>query len=214
MYATALKSKAFFCWCAKFAVIGCIFVVLPSIPFFRNIFATPLVLHEPQARGKICYVLDGGGAIWERLDAASDLLKTGRVSKILLQRDDTRGRYCFKAQRALTGSEWRIKYLLWRGVEVESIGWISREPGLLGTWTEARTLGKNLAGQIDTVVIVSSAPHMRRAVLAFRTLLPTHVKVVPYAASTLSDSYEFFHPIWLEYLKLSLYQFLALLSHI
>lgn len=68
-----------------------VFVMLPSFPKVRNILAVPLVVHEQSAHGDACYVLAGGEALWERLDAVADLVQMGRVTSILLMRDDMRG---------------------------------------------------------------------------------------------------------------------------
>ena len=45
--------------------------------------------------------------------------------------------------------------------------------------------------------------------LAFRRSLPANVKVIPYAATTFENSYEIYHPIWIEYLKLLVYYVIA-----
>jgi hypothetical protein len=50
---------------------------------------------------------------------------------------------------------------------------------------------------------------MRRSVLAFERSLPQGVPVQPYAATTMINSYELHHPIWLEYLKLMVYYVIA-----
>ena len=50
---------------------------------------------------------------------------------------------------------------------------------------------------------------MRRSVLAFRRSLPADVRIVPYAATTFENSYEMYHPIWVEYFKLLVYYAIA-----
>ena len=180
-------------------------IVLPSFPRVRMILASPLVVHDPNACGNACYVLAGGGSIWERLDAAADLVQMGRVSRIFLMQDNTRGPYSFKANSSWTRTKWSADYLAWRGVPAEKVRWISQAEGMFGTLTEARTVAKNLPQDVKALVVVSSAPHMRRSVLAFRRSLPTDVQVVPYAATEFATSYEMHHPIWIEYLKLLVY---------
>ena len=44
-----------------------------------------------------------------------------------------------------------------------------------------------------------------QSVLAFRRSLPAGVRVVPFAATEFVNSYEMYHPIWIEYLKLLVY---------
>lgn len=185
------------------------FVILSSIPKVRMIMSAPLVTHSDDARGDICYVLAGGGAIWERLDAAADLVQMGRVPQITLMEDNTRGQYCFKANTIWTKKQWMTDYLARRGISPEKISWIPQTVGTFGTLNEAKTVAKNLQKNVKALVVVSSAPHMRRSVLAFRSTLPSNVSVVPYAATLYENSYEMHHPIWIEYLKLLVYFVIA-----
>ena len=186
-----------------------IFVILPSFPKTRKILSAPLVLNNVDARGDACYVLASGGALWERLDAAADLVQMGRVSRIYLMQDNKRGQYSFKAKSSWTSTEWASDYLAWRGIPADRISWIAQAEGLFGTLTEARTVAGNLPNDIKTLVVVSSAPHMRRSVLAFRRSLRADMTVVPYAATEFVNSYEMHHPIWIEYLKLLVYFVIA-----
>jgi len=188
------------------AVLFCfVLVVLPSFPKVRVLLSAPLVVHDPEARGDACYVLSGGGSLRERLDAAADLVQMGRVSKILLTQDARRSQYSFKDRRSWTRGEWSADYLVWRGIAAERIVWLPPAAGFFGTLSEARTVAGNLPKELNTLVLVSSAPHMRRTVLAFRRSLPAMVRVVPYAATGFETSYEMYHPLWIEYLKLLVY---------
>lgn len=198
--------------CKWIAIVACLwisFVVIPSFPILRNILATPLVVHEKDAHGKACYVLAGGGALWERLDAAADLVQMGRVGKILLMRDDNRGQFSFKSNRSWTRTEWAVDYLAWRGIPGDRVALIPKADDLFGTLKESRAVAKNLPNDVKTLVVVSSAPHMRRTMLAFRRSLPEGVQVVPFAATEFMNSYEMHHPIWIEYLKLLVYYVIA-----
>lgn len=186
-----------------------VIIMLTTSVTLRSWLAAPLVVHQEDAQGDACYVLAGGGALWERLDAAAELVQMGRVKTILLMRDEHIGQFSFKANKTWTRTQWANDYLAWRGISPDRICWIPQADGLFGTLTEARTVAKNLPPNIKTVVIVSSAPHMRRAVLAFRRVLPEGSKLVPYAATTFESSYEIYHPIWLEYLKLFFYFVIA-----
>lgn len=185
------------------------FVVIPSFPKVRTILSAPLVVHDQNARGDVCYVLAGGGALWERLDAAADLVQMGRVSRILIMRDDMCSQYSFKNKTSWTRTRWAMDYLAWRGISKDIIGLLPQTGGSFGTLTEARAVAKNLPKNVKTLVVVSSAPHMRRCVLAFKRSLPVDVKVVPYAATSFETSYEMHHPIWIEYLKLLVYYLVA-----
>ena len=179
--------------------------VLTSFPIVRNLLTIPLVVQKQQASGEACYVLAGGGALQERLDAAADLIQMGRVSRILLMQDNVRGQYSFKANSSWTCSQWAADYLAWRGITADRIIWIPQTDGLFGTLTEAKTVAKNLPKEVKSLVVVSSAPHMRRTVLAFKRSLPVDVRIIPYAATTFENSYEMYHPIWIEYMKLLVY---------
>lgn len=185
------------------------FVVIPSFPSVRNILSAPLVAHDVNARGNTCYVMASGGAIWERLGAAADLLQMGRVDSIVLMKEDTFGQFSFKANASWNRTQWMTDYLAWRGISLHRIIWISQIDELFGTLKEARAVAKKIPKEVKTLVVVSSAPHMRRSVLAFRRSLPSGVTVVPYAATEFENSYERHHPIWLEYFKLLIYYVIA-----
>jgi uncharacterized SAM-binding protein YcdF (DUF218 family) len=193
-----------------FTVLLCLtLVILPSFPVVRNLLSASLVVHDQNARGDACYVLAGGGALRERLDAAADLVQMGRVSRIYLMHDTKRGQYSFKTNSSWTRTEWATDYLAWRGISADTVSWIPQADNLFGTLKEARAVAKNLPKDVKTLVIVSSTPHMRRSVLAFKRSLPADVTVIPYAATEYVDSFEMHHPIWIEYLKLLVYFVIA-----
>lgn len=196
-------------WVAIAVALWLLLVAFPSVPSVRAWLAAPLVVQNTHARGDACYVLAGGGSLRERLDAAADLVQMGRVPLILLMRDDRRGQYSFKAKTSWTGSQWATDYLAWRGVPKEWIVLLPQVDGLFGTLVEARAVAKPLPKNVKSLVVVSSAPHMRRVVLAFKRSLPADVSVVPYAATSMENSFELHHPIWLEYLKLLVYYLVA-----
>lgn len=180
-------------------------VVLPSFPKVRAILAAPLTVTDSEAQGDACYVLAGGETVWERLNAAADLIHLGRVPRIYLMNDTSRDQYSVRAGQSRTRIQWYVDYLVWRGVPADRIGFIPMAQGLLGTRSEARAFAAHLPKGARQVVIVSSAPHMRRALLAFRRSLHAQVRVVPYAATDLAGSQELYHPFWVEYLKLLVY---------
>lgn len=192
-------------WLTIAATLWLLLVALPSVPLVRAWLAAPLAVHNEQARADACYVLAGGASLWERLDAAADLVQMGRVPLILLMRDDSRGQYRFTARASWSRTQWAVDYLAWRGVPKERIVLLAPVEGVLGTLAEARAVARHLPGQAKRLVLVSSAPHMRRTVLAFRRSLPSAVGVIPYAATSLENSFELYHPLWLEYLKLLVY---------
>lgn len=186
-----------------------VIVLLSSSITVRSFLAAPLRVHEEKAYGDACYVLAGGGSIWERLDAAADLYHLDRVSRILLMRDDLQSQYSFKSKTSLTRTQWMLDYLNWRGVPAVKASFIGQSDGVWGTLNEARAVARMLPREIKTLVVVSSAPHMRRTVLAFRRSLPADVKVIPFAATSFETSYEMTFPIWVEYMKLMAYYVIA-----
>ena len=191
------------------AVVVVVFVLLSSLPTVRGWLAAPLVENDGNARGDACYVFAAGGALWERLAAAADLVQMGRVPRIILMRDDAMGPYSFKDRRNLSRTGWAMDYLAWRGVPPGRIVLMPQAAGLFGTLTEAGALARVLPAKVKRLVVVSSAPHMRRAMLAVSRSLPGDVQVIPYAATSFKQSYEMFAPIWLEYLKLAVYAVVA-----
>lgn len=190
---------------------SCLFflIALASSITVRSWLVAPLVVHEPDAHGEACYILAGGGAIWERLDAGADLVQMGRVEALIIMADDSVGPYSFKDHASWPRIKWLLDYLAWRGVPRSKVIVLDQADGMLGTLSEARNVAKNLPSKVKTLVVVSSTPHMRRSIMAFERSLHPEVKIVPYAATTFENSYERYHPIWVEYLKLLVYFVIA-----
>jgi hypothetical protein len=182
------------------------FVVVPSIAKVRAILAAPLVISDESARGDACYVMAAGNAMTERLAAASDLYHMNRVPLIILMDSSERGPYSFPAQASWSPAQWSVEYLAWRGIPKEKIQIVAEVKGPLGTLSEAKNIAKTLPSNIKRLVLVTSAPHTRRSLLAFKKSLPSSVTITPFAASGFETSAECFHPIWLEYCKLLVYK--------
>jgi len=196
-------------WLGLAAAAWVICVGLPSIPAVRIALSEPLVVSDSEARGDACYVLASGDAFTERLAAASDLYQMHRIGRIMLQRDDEASAYNFVAKASWTSNEWSLDFLTHRGVPLDKVLVIPAARGMLGTLAEARHVRDTLPADVHRLVLVSSAPHMRRSMLAFRRLLPPDIALVPYAASDMASSAELYRPIWLEYLKLGGYAVVA-----
>ena len=196
-------------WLPIVVLAWVVFVGLPSIPAVRGVLASPLVVTDPDARGDACYVLAGGHAFTERLAAASDLYNMHRVPRIIIQRADELGPYNFVAKASWTATEWALDFLTHSGVPRDKILVIAEARGMFGTLAEARNVKASLPADVRTLVIVSSAPHMRRSMLAFSRVHPAGVTLHPYAATDFSSGDEYFRPIWLEYLKLAVYELVA-----
>jgi len=190
-------------WCA------CTF--LTSIPQFRATLAAPLVVTDTEATGEVAYVMAGGSSAYkEQLSAGADLWHMGRVQKVILTENDQPGSYNFMYHRNWTVTEWGIDLLQWLGVPARNIEIIKLDDeGKFGSLREARNVAKHIAGRVHGLVVVTSAAHTRRSLLAFKRTLPNTISVVSYAASSFADSAERYRPLWLEYLKLGVYELFA-----
>ena len=58
-------------------------------------------------------------------------------------------------------------------------------------------------------MLVTSPAHTRRSVLAFTRSFRGRIAIVPYAATAIDQSTEYYSPLWLEYLKLLAYVIVA-----
>jgi len=181
-------------------------VFFPSVPKIRVFLAKPLIVSNENANGDAAYVLAGGNAFGERLSAAADLYHMGRISQIIINDDSTVSAYNFQTKSNWTISQWAIDFLRWLDVPRENIKILPRQDqGWLGTLSEAEHISRELPGEVKQLVIVTSAAHTRRAMLAFRRTLPPQIKLVPYAATSFLTSAEMWRPLWIEYSKIVIY---------
>jgi len=186
-----------------------VFVAVPTMPAVRIFLASPLVVEDPDVHGDACYILAGNNSFRERLGAAAYLYNSGCISRIIFMRDDAPSTYNFVAKAQWTRTQWALDFLTYRGIQRDRIQVIDHVSGVLGTLQEARNLRKSLPPDMKTLVLVSSAPHMRRSVLAFRRALPPGMAIFSYPASSYESSYEYYYPLWIEYLKLAVYAVVA-----
>ena len=181
-----------------------------SVRPVRTLLTAPLVVSNGSASGDAAYVLAGGSPLRERLDAAADLYLMKRVPMIILMRDDQQSSFSFKAEMNWTATQWSLDFLEWRGVPRDKVLLFdSRATTHLGTLNEARSLAPALPDKVTRLVLVTSPAHTRRSLLAFRRSLPARVALASYAAVDIDHSVEFYNPLWLEYLKLLIYTFVA-----
>ena len=199
-------SNKFFNCFALIILLWIILILLPSFPSVRNFLAAPLIVTDENAHGDAAYILAGGNAFKERLSAGADLYHMKRVSQIIISRDTSKSSFNFREKRNWTPTEWAIDYLQWQGVPFEKITILNiQENGFFGTLNEAKGLAKMLSADIIQLVIVTSAPHTRRAYLTFCRSLSPQIKIAPYAASSFKTCTEMWEPLWIEYLKLLFY---------
>lgn len=197
-------------WVACAFVVWALLVALPSIPTVRALATVPLFVHDPDARGDAAYVMNGGYSLPERLLAASDLYHLGRVEAVYILDDRASSSFSFVERRNLARSEWAASYLAWLGVPDLAIRRVSGDvDAALGSLNEARLVAAQLPEEIDTLVIVTSAAHTRRSLLAFERALRGSVAVTCYAATGPRQSAQLREPLWVEYAKLVVYWALA-----
>jgi uncharacterized SAM-binding protein YcdF (DUF218 family) len=209
-YQMLIFKRAHVRWLILTVIFWFFLVFLPSVPAFRTILAIPLFVNDDSSQGDAAYVLSAGYAFNERLSAAVDLYKMGRVPKIIFSQDDSRGPYNFSTRSNWTPTEWALDFLKWHGIPKDDILIIPGDNhASFGTLNEARTVAKVLPGDVKRLVIITSAPHTRRSILAFKRSLSNRVIISSYAATLLRDSAELYCPIWLEYAKLIVYWLIA-----
>lgn len=183
--------------------------ILLSFSNIRGALAYPLFVHEADASGDAAYVMADGYASWERLRAASDLYHLKRVPRIIVLDQRESAGYNFIHRRSETHVDRVIDYLALHGVPGDKISKVSVSgPAIFGSLSEARAVARD-EKQVKRWVVVTSAPHTRRSGLSFRRSLPDDVRVQVYSATAPMDSAEIHLPIWLEYIKLVVYFFIA-----
>lgn len=196
-------------WIVFLAVSWFLWVALPTFSPVRGWLAAPLVVSDSNAHADACYVLAGGSAMYERLSAAADLYHLKRISRIMIMENSAVGQYNFKARASWTKTAWELDYLNWLGVPASKVVILKQADGMFGSLQEARNVARYLPADVKSLVLVSSAPHMRRSLLAFRRSLPENIRITPYAATVFEHSHEKHNSIWLEYFKLLVYYMVA-----
>jgi len=196
-------------------ILSCFFsAVISSIPQLRVILYSPLVVSDKNPRGDACYILAGGNAIWERLNAAADLYHMNYIQQIFLMQISGGGPYNFSTSEHWPQTQWAVSWLIWKGIPQDCITVVPEVDGPMGTLAEARNIAQLLSKHthIRQLVLVTSAPHTRRSLLAFRKTLSPSITVTPYAATAINHSAELLEPIWLEYFKLLTYKMYLFVS--
>ena len=171
----------------------------------RGTFAYPLYVHQAEASGEAAYVMADGPAYWERLQAASDLYHRDRVNRIIVLKENEPIGWNFVQKKTDTRFDRTLDYLAFFGVPSECVSSVPQdEDTWLGSLSEARGLAEHYP-DLESLVVVTSAPHTRRSLLCFNRSLPDQVELQVYAASIPEESSEIHDPIWIEYVKLFVY---------
>lgn len=170
----------------------------------------PLYVHNSDASGELAYVMAGGDAYRERLEAASDLYHLHRVPSIYILDERAPANFDYVAGKSQTRAESAVRYLAFLGVPRQAVHCVDEPPApWMGSLSEAEALSRALPENVERVVVVTSAPHTRRSLLCFQRSLPANVGATAYAATPPQTSAELYSPIWQEYCKLFVYFFLA-----
>ena len=184
-------------------------MLLMAFPTVRGLVVYPLFVHQPDATGEVAYVMADGHAYWERLRAASDLYNRKQVDRILILAESEPAGFNFQRNRLDTRVERAIDHLRLFGVPEDHVESIPVNTStFFGSLNEAHGIAK-ANPDLKQLVIVTSAPHTRRSLLAFERTMPKTVNIQIYSASVPKDSAEITAPIWLEYAKLVVYFFVA-----
>jgi len=185
--------------------------ILLSFAPVRAFVAAPLIIHHEGASGEVAYVMADGPATWERLRAASALYHWVRVEKIYVLNELQGAGYDFVLRRTQPRVERVTKYLMLYGVPEEAITTIdNKKLSGFGSLNEARSFAAQVK-DFESLVIVTSPGHTRRSLLSFRRSLPVGAKIQSYSAggSDATHSAEIHWPLWIEYVKLGVYWFVA-----
>jgi uncharacterized SAM-binding protein YcdF (DUF218 family) len=137
--------------------------------FISWLAARWLIVTASPDRGDAILLLSGSSSIHERAHYAAQLYSQHRAPKILLTNDNQMGGWSSVDQRNPYYYEIARLELQQMGVpsrDIEVIG-----PVVDGTYDEANVVRQFLAGRnINSIVIVTSAYHSRRALSTFRSV--------------------------------------------
>lgn len=140
-----------------------------SLWFLSWLAARWLIVTAAPDRGDAILLLSGSSSIRERAQVAAQLYSQHRAPKILLTNDNQMGGWSTVDQRNPYYYEIARLELQQMGVpsrDIEVIG-----PVVNGTYDEANVVRRFSAGKnINSIVIVTSAYHSRRALSTFRSV--------------------------------------------
>lgn len=139
--------------------------------FLAWVFAAPflaenLIVEKPLAKADAMLVLGGSSTYVERTQKAVELYRSGVAAKIFLTDDGERGGWSRLEKRNVPFVEMARNNLISGGVPAENIEIL--QPTVTGTIDEARALlNESRTENLQTVLLVTSAYHTRRALWTF-----------------------------------------------
>jgi uncharacterized SAM-binding protein YcdF (DUF218 family) len=129
-----------------------------------------LIVSAPLEHADVIVVLSGSSTFVERTQLAAQLYAAGRAEKIVLTNDNRQGGWVSAEQRNpyfYERARWELQRQGIPAARIEVIG-----PPVNGTRDEALALRKYAAANgVNSVLLVTSAYHSRRALWTFRRLL-------------------------------------------
>ncbi len=128
--------------------------------------AENLIVEKPLEKADAILILGGSAVYKERTQKGAEIYKKGVGEKIFLTDDGERGGWSEIEKRNPSFVELARKNLIANGVPAEKIEIL--QPTVAGTIDEARILAeKAKAENLDSVLLVTSAYHTRRALWTF-----------------------------------------------
>jgi uncharacterized SAM-binding protein YcdF (DUF218 family) len=134
-------------------------------------------VHEPIDKSDAIVVLSGSATFRERTQHAADLFNAGRANRIVLTNDNLKSGWSQAAQRNPYYHELAKEELRRVGVPDKNIE--TMMVPIVGTYDEALKLRDYCERQgLNSIVVVTSAYHSRRALWTFRKVFSdTHKQV-------------------------------------
>lgn len=149
----------------RLAVVGLLLLVL--WPPSAWAAATFLIVHEPIDKSDAIVVLSGSATYRERAKHAAELFNAGRSNRIVLTNDNLKSGWSQAAQRNPYYHELAKEELRRVGVPDKNIE--TMMVPIVGTHDEALKLKHYCERQdLNSIVVVTSAYHSRRALWTFR----------------------------------------------
>lgn len=152
----------------KLALAG--FVIAAGWILFSPLLATHLIVERPLGKADAMIVLSGSAVYKERMRKAAELYQQGVAGRIFITDDGGRAGWLDNEKANVPFVELELRELISNGVPSEAIIVL---PGTVsGTDDEAKAAAVELdARPLDSLLIVTSAYHSRRALKTFDSIL-------------------------------------------
>lgn len=153
----------------KFKLVAALLCLVVIWLFAAPFLAEYLIIEKPLESADAILVLGGSHTYSERTQKAAELFKKGVAPRIFLTDDGEQSGWSKTEKRNPPFVELARNSLISKGVPAGSIEIL--EPQVTGTIYEARILSeKAKTANLNSVLIVTSAYHTRRALATFQTV--------------------------------------------